>query len=71
MEKNQIKIHERITALEVETKNIAESLNLVKNNHLPHIQDRLDKIDIRMAYYTGGLAVLTVAVPILINIFFK
>ena len=40
------------------------------NNHLPHIDARLRKIELRMAYYIGGLAVLSFLAPFIIKMVF-
>ncbi len=60
-----------IAVLKTQVKELQTSVDKILDNHLPHIQDRLDTIDNRQAKYAGGLAVLTVVIPILINIFFK
>ena len=56
---------ERITALEVSLKDIREDLRQIKDNHLVHLETKIDNLEnkvdlisIRMAYYAGGLAVL-------------
>lgn len=60
-----------IAVLKSQVKELQNSVDRILNNHLPHLQDKLDKIETKIAYYSGGLAVLTIVVPIIINLLFK
>lgn len=39
-----IKLHEDIACLKVEYRNLKEDINKIMNNHLPHIQAKVDKL---------------------------
>jgi len=47
------------------------SLDDIKQNHLEHIYNRLGKIERRIAYYMGGIAVLTVVLDIILRYIIK
>lgn len=51
---------EQIARLDERVMDVQHSLEKVMDNHLPHIQARLDSIERRLAYWAGGIAV---AVP--------
>lgn len=40
-------------------------------NHFPTIEKRFDKVELKLAFWGGGLGVLTVVTPILIKILWK
>ena len=56
---------------------LQEQVGQIYTNHLPHINERLErientviKLDKKQAYWAGGLAALVIIVPILIKLFF-
>lgn len=49
---------QKIIALQVEIAYIKEDVQDIKRNHLPHLQEKIEAIDRKLAYYAGGLAVL-------------
>ena len=51
-----------IAILKTKMDRIVKDVNEIKTNHLPHIDSRLGKIERRIAYYIGGLAVLTLVI---------
>lgn len=69
MDKDQeIKLHERVACLEVSSREIEKDMNLIKTNHLPHIQEGVDGLgkqvqEIRntLSYYAGmGIVIITI-----------
>ena len=37
---------------------IEKRIDTMENNHLPHIEERLNSIERKLAYYMGGIAVV-------------
>lgn len=68
---NDKKEAEDIAVLQTKVETIDANVNTVMTNHLPHIYERLGGIENKLAYYSGGLAIISVLVPILIKIFTK
>ena len=54
-----------IAILKNDVKNIKEIVGKIEENHLPHIYDRLGKIERLIAYGMGGIAVLMVAIQVI------
>jgi hypothetical protein len=52
MDETTARLDERVNVLQ---KDVTE----IKTNHLPHIYERLGNIELKIAYWTGGAAVLT------------
>ena len=57
-------IETEIAVLKEQLKYVVESIDSIKENHLPHIYNRLEKLDerfgkieTRIAYYSGGIVV--------------
>lgn len=65
MSKNEPKID--IAVLKTQVQDLRDSVNKIETNHLPHIQNRLDKIENKMAYYAGALAVLSVILKFILK----
>jgi tetrahydromethanopterin S-methyltransferase subunit G len=57
-DREHIEIHERLTKVETRVDNIDENVEKILNNHLPHIQAGINKINIRLAYYGGGIVII-------------
>lgn len=77
MEGNGIKKEHRLTKLESGVKRLQEDISEIKDNHLDHIytkitciETKLHKIDIRLAFYAGGLGVITFLAPLITDKFF-
>ena len=49
---------ERLAKLETKMDNIERMLDKLMNNHLVHLQDKVEQLETKMAYYVGGLAAL-------------
>lgn len=47
--------------------NLANEVEKIMSNHLPHIQARLDSVEKKLAYYAGGIVVATAIVQFLLN----
>jgi hypothetical protein len=60
-------IETEIAILKEQLKYIVENIDSIKENHLPHIYDRLNSIEKKLAYYLGGLAALTVIINVLLK----
>lgn len=61
----------QIGKLEVRVGNVEEKLKLLTENHLPHLQSKIDSVHDKQTYWGGALAVLIVLIPILIKFLFK
>jgi Mg2+ and Co2+ transporter CorA len=51
-------IYERLAILETSLSVIEKNTNRILENHLPHIQAGINKINIRLAYYGGGIVII-------------
>lgn len=58
-----------IAVLKTKVDGVQDDVKTIMTNHLPHIQAKLDTIDKKLAYWTGGMAAIVSAVQILIKIF--
>ena len=56
-----------VAVLKTELEAIKNRLEKIENNHLPHIEARLNSIERKVAYYSGGIAILV----LLSQIFFS
>ena len=63
MQTNGVKKEHRFTKLETIQSTILDDIKDIKDNHLPHIESKLDKLILAML---GGFASLIVALVILI-----
>ena len=45
-----------------------EFIDKILNNHLPHIQKRLNSIEVKMAWYAGAIVVMGIAAQVVIQI---
>ena len=65
---DRIKLHEDVASLKTEMGFVRKQVS----NHIPsaieRIDVRLDKIDNKLAYYAGGIAVLLAGIEIVFNI---
>ena len=57
MEQNGFYRDQWAKQLDERFKGIEERIESIENNHLPHLQSRLDSIEKKMAYYAGGITV--------------
>lgn len=60
-----------IEIIKERVENLCERLELIERNHLPHIQEELTSIKLRMAYYTGAGIVILAVTQFLVNWLFK
>ena len=58
-----VELHERVKAVEV-------GLEVIRTNHLPHLQAKLDKVDDRL-WWLLGVVILGIVITIASNIIFK
>ena len=64
-------IMERYLATEQQVKDMVKSIDIIINNHLPHIQGQIDEVKNRQAYWTGALAIIQFAISIGLAIYLK
>lgn len=50
------------------TSSIEERLKKIEENHLPHIEDRINSLEKRLAYYSGGVVVAVAILDIIIRL---
>lgn len=74
MSKEEMELHERVAKVEINVENVGKNVDKIMTNHLPHIQKAIDdananiqSIKIRIAYWSGAIAVITVIAEYLIN----
>ena len=67
-----------IAKLQVQVGTVDARLEKIETNHLPHLQAGIDRVEekqdqhgLRLAYWGGGIAVLTFIVPIILFIIGK
>ena len=59
----------RLVRLETKVDNIEKALDKLLNNHLVHLQDKVEQIETKMAYYIGGLAALVFIGDLILRIY--
>ena len=71
---NGIKKEHRLTKLESGMEGLQNDISEIKNNHLDHIykkisciETKLHKMDMKLAFYAGGLAVVSFIAPLIID----
>ena|SRR3990167_2592243 len=71
-------IMERYLATEQQVKDLVDNVDTILNNHLPHINGKLDDmrnqindLEKKMAYAAGGLAALQIFLNIALSVFGK
>mgnify|MGYP000456880870 CR=1 FL=1 len=68
---NNTTIKERLAILETRVKSMNEKLDNISNNHLPHIEKRIEKLEINYAKITGYAAGVGAVVGIIIQLVSK
>lgn len=48
-----------VAVLQEQVKRIDENVIKIMDNHIPHLHDEIDAMKMKMAYYAGGVAVVT------------
>lgn len=56
-----------IAVLQEKIEEIDQKLSRVLDNHLPHIYEKLEAVDKRNAYFSGGIAVLIIMLEIILR----
>ncbi len=69
MTKKDEKQNIKIAILETEFKQLTQDITKIKDNHLPHIYDRLGDIEKKIAYYIGGGVAILTMVQLAIAVF--
>ena len=57
----------KIAVLQEQVKIMQHDVTSIKENHLPHIYDRLSGIEKKIAYYTGGFAIVVILAEAIIS----
>jgi hypothetical protein len=60
-------VETEIAVLKEQLKQVIENTDSIKNNHLPHIYDRLGKLETRLSYYAGGIVVASAVINYLLK----
>ena len=50
---------------------LGNNVETIMTNHLPHIQESVNKVDKKLAYWGGALAVIVVVAQFLVPLFLK
>lgn len=56
-----------VAKLEVRVGTLTDDVKSIKDNHLPHIYEKLGSIEKKQAYYAGGIAVVVIAAQWILN----
>ena len=70
-QENQFYKEHFFKAIEKRFDSLDNQLEDIKKNHLEHIYGRLGKIERRIAYYMGGIAVLVIALDLILRYVIK
>ena len=65
--KNGTKIKIDLAVLQDRVNSIDSRLGKIEENHLPHIHETLNKIETKIAYYSGGVVVAGVLLQLLMK----
>lgn len=61
----------KIAVIETKIQNLEEKVDTVISNHLPHIQARVDKIENKLALWSGAIIILGIILPYFLDKLFK
>jgi hypothetical protein len=61
-------LEEKYVGVSKQMDKMDEKIEKIMSNHLPHLQDGMNRIENKLAYYAGGFAVLFTIVEIVIKI---
>jgi hypothetical protein len=59
--------HDRIIRLEEQYKDMSEKVDKIMTNHLPHIQDKVDKIEDKLALWSGAIIIIGIIAPYILE----
>lgn len=62
-------LYERVAKLETNVNNLTKSIDMLNTNHLPHMQEDIDKINAKLNKAMGGLAVLQIVLSIALAVY--
>ena len=68
MSKNGVNTKINIAVIQEQLAHITEDVTEIKNNHLPHLHERLDSIELKMAYYVGGMAAVGFILQVILSL---
>jgi hypothetical protein len=57
----------KIAVLQEQVKEVQSDVTKILDNHLPHIYDRLGSVEKKIAYYTGGMAIIVIIAQAIIQ----
>ncbi|MFA5365418.1 MAG: hypothetical protein WC325_09595 [Candidatus Bathyarchaeia archaeon] len=59
--------HDRIIRLEEQYKDMSEKVDKIMTNHLPHIQEKVDKIENKLAIWSGAIIIIGIIAPYILE----
>lgn len=59
--------HDRIIRLEERDRALEEKIDKIMTNHLPHIQDKVDKIEDKLALWSGAIIIIGIIAPYILE----
>lgn len=65
------KIEKDVETLQSKITELNFSINDMKANHLEHIYSRLNKIEIKMAWYAGAITVISIIFQFIVKFSFR
>jgi len=69
--KQNTDIHERISCLETKVDLISANIDKILENHLPHLEAKVQKLEDKFYYSAGALAIIIPLLVWLVNKFFS
>ena len=60
----------QIAVLQTQMNAIQADVTSIKENHLPHIYNRMGKLENKMAYYSGGIVIAGVLADYIIRVIY-
>ena len=68
--KQNTDIHERISCLETKVDLMSSNIEKILENHLPHLEAKMESLENKIYYFTGALAIIIPILVWFINKFF-
>ena len=60
----------QIAVLQTQMNAMQADVTSIKENHLPHIYDKMGKLENKMAYYSGGIVIAGVLADYIIRVIY-
>lgn len=68
---SKIKLYERVTRLETQMAILSTQVTSLMENHLPHLQEKVDRLENRLVFFSGVLAAFQFLIGIGLAVYLK